>query len=333
MSSSYHILFSKEIDDHAWEFTPERVAEMLSSDGKAPSDTSVDSAYWTLEKKAPPSWPAVESERAWHGPVAVFLNNCVDACNCALGRSRGSAGKSHRWYDGLKFIVHDDPVEGEAKGIQTIRPDLVGGRGMDPNKRSSWSPKDPHTNQILVPVEVGRNWTSMVMQSVTHARTLFSASPSRQFALALGFRHVEAELRFLVFHRSGLTASIPLCVRDEQGRRDILRVFLSILSWKSANDAGFLEFYNDTHILLLRDKSDETGVVARVAEVIDDAPCVTGRASRVFLVVGPPCEGEGLESHFSTLSLTARKSRHQEPRAQTKRGDEIRMLFRPAMHQ
>ena len=156
MSSSYHLLFSKEIRDHAWEFTPKRVAEMLSSDGKALSDTSVDSAHWALEKKAPPSWPAVESERAWHGPVAVFLKNCVDVCHRALDCSRGSAGKSHRWYDDLKFIVHDKPVGGEAKGIQTIGPDLVGGRGMDPNERSSWSPKDTHsTNQILVPIEVG----------------------------------------------------------------------------------------------------------------------------------------------------------------------------------
>ena len=147
---------------------------------------------------------------------------------------------------------------------------------------------------MLLPVEVGADWAPIVNQAATYARRLFSASPSRQFAIVLGFRHVDAKLRFLVFHRSGLMGSQPFSVQGIQGRKDILRIFLSILGWTSANDAGFLEFCNDSEMCLPRYEGDETGVVARVAKVLHDSLHVRGRGSRVLLMEYPARGGRSL---------------------------------------
>ncbi|KAF9650143.1 hypothetical protein BDM02DRAFT_3078593, partial [Thelephora ganbajun] len=51
--------------------------------------------------------------------------------------------------------------------------------------------------------EVGGEWPRIVFHATTYARCLFSASPPRHFAIVLGFRYITAELRFLIFHRSG----------------------------------------------------------------------------------------------------------------------------------
>ncbi|KAJ7666542.1 hypothetical protein B0H17DRAFT_879763, partial [Mycena rosella] len=56
---------------------------------------------------------------------------------------------------------------------------------------------------IQIPVEVKDNWPDMVAQAATYARCLFSASPSRAFALVLAYHHTDCELRFLIFHRGG----------------------------------------------------------------------------------------------------------------------------------
>jgi len=47
------------------------------------------------------------------------------------------------------------------------------------------------------------------------------------------------------FHAGGLTSSPPLKPNDTQDHRDILRLFLSLLTWKSPGDAGLPEWCND----------------------------------------------------------------------------------------
>jgi len=320
---------SKGIHDHAWEFDAKRIAEMLSAAGKAPSNALVDSAHKALEKRVQHIWPIVGTERTWYTPIAMFLNHCVDACHGALDGSCRSVEWNRRWLGGLKFVVYDKATEDGIEGVSPVKPDLVGGLDVKPGERVAWSPKDPHTNQVLLPVEVKENWAPMVVQAATYARCLFSASPSRQFALVLGFRHTTAELRFLVFHRGGLTTSKPFYVKDEQGQKDILRVFLSILSWASPNDAGFLEFYNDIEMSLLRHEGDKTGVVARVAEVLHDGLCVQGRASRVLLMNYPTGEGKSAPC-IPALDPTVRTHKHTKAEVQAKEGDdETRMSFHP----
>ena len=316
---------SKEIRGHAWEFDAERIAQMLSATGKAPTETLVTSARTLMTN--PSSWPPAAGERECYPPIAVFLNKCVDACNGAFDRSKSTAAEDprSRLYGRLKFIVYDRPTVDGVESAAPVRPDLVGGFDLASDESVAWSPQGPGIKQVLLPVEVKADWAGMVNQAATYARCLFSASPSRHFVVVLGLRHTTAELRFLVFHRGGLTASHPLSVEDERGQRDILRIFLSILSWRCPEDAGFHGFYNDIEMSLPRHEKDETGVVARVEEVLHDSLCVQGRASRVLLMVYPTNSGREPEPCVPVPGPTVRTSKRLKGKAQTRQGD--RMSF------
>ena len=324
---------SKELRDHAWQFNAKRIAEMLSANGKGPPETLVKSTHKALckvIKEQEAGWPMGGTERVWYPPIAIFLNNCVDVCRGALHDYKFGVtiGSRPLFYDHLKFIVYDKTTADGVEGSSSVKPDLVGGLGLVPDDRVAWSPQDPVTKQVLLPVEVGADWVPMVFQATTYARCLFSASPSRQFAVVLGFRHVRAELRFLVFHRGGLTGSKPLSVKDEHGQKDVLRVLLSILSWKSAKDAGFSAFHNDLEMTLSRHKDDRGGVVASVAEVLHDDLCVLGRASRVLIMRYPTGEGKVPEPGIPTLGPTDRTRKRRGTGPQTGEGGEkIRMSF------
>jgi len=279
---------------------------MLSAANKCPPVALVDSVHRALMKKASPVWPTVDAEQPWYFPLAVFLNNCVDACHQVLDEHPG------------------------VEGASPVKPDLVGGLDLEPNERVAWSPRGSSIKRVLIPVEVKANWAPIIIQAVTYARCLFSASPSRQFSVALGFRHTEAELRFLVFHRGSLTGSKACSVKDSQDQKDILRIFLSILQWKSANDAGVLEFFNNSEMCLPRHEDDETGTVANVVEVLRDGLCVRGRASRVLLMSHPTGEGTKSEPPIATLNPTIRTREGPKTRSHTKQGDkESRMSFHP----
>ena len=324
---------SKELHDHAWEFDAKRVAEMLSANSKGPTKTLVESAHKALHKVLEEQafgWPSVRMERVWYPPIATFLNDCVDVCRDALRDSKSAAPIDLHppFYDPLNFIVYNNTTADGVEGASPVKPDLVGGLDLRPDDHVAWSPQNPLEKQVLLPVEVMADWAPMVLQAATYARCLFSASPSRQFALVLGFRHVTTELRFLAFHRSGLTGSKPLSVEDEAGKKDILRILLSILNWRSAEDAGFPSFHNDFEMSLLRYKDDKDGVVARVAKVLHNGFCVQGRASRVLLMRYPTGEGKEPEPHIPAPGPTTRSRKRPRTESQTEQGDEnIRMLF------
>ena len=300
---------------------------MLSANGKGPNEEIVDLAYEQLSKALGPDgkrlagWPKNAGlERDWYTHLAKFLDGCVDAC-------RGTTGDG--FYGDLKFIVYDRTTEDGVEGAAALKPVLVGGLGLVPGEKVAWSPQSPSTKQVLLPVEVKKDWAPMIHQAATYARCLFSISPSRQFAVVLGFRHTTNQLRFLVFHRGGLTGSLPFSVEAE-GLKDILRVFLSILAWESAEDAGFLGFYNGSKMSLLRHRDDKTGVVARVKEVLHDGLCVQGRAPRVVLVDYPTGEGKEpeLELPLPPPAPAVRTSERTKEKAQKKRATaETRMLL------
>ena len=77
-------------------------------------------------------------------------------------------------------------------------------------------------------------------------------SPLRKFALVLGYEYVLQEIRILVFHHGGLTSSKALKL-DDEGKED-LRIFLSILSWKTVVDAGLPLWCNNSDMILPGDK-------------------------------------------------------------------------------
>lgn len=257
---------SKEMGDYTWEFDAQRIAKMLSAADKCPPDPLVNLAHKSLEGNALPVWPSDYTNQVWYAPLAKFLNGCVDACHQALDEHSWPAQRSSRFYDRLNFIAYDKPTAEAIQGTSPVQPDLVGGLDLMPNERVAWELRNTSESikQALIPVEVGMSTSRIVVQASAYARYLFSATPSRQFAVALGVLPRLGKLRFFVFHRSGLTASQLCSVKDPQGQKDILRMFLSILEWTSANDAGFLEFFNGLQMSLPLHEGDETGVIARI---------------------------------------------------------------------
>ena len=317
---------SKELHGHAWQFDAQRIAEMLSATGKGPTEALVNSAYKALSRaleKQAPDWPTTGAERPWYPHIATFLNNCVSVCHSVLSAAAAEDPRP-RFYDHLKFIIYDKTT---VDGVEDAAP-VVGGLDLEHGEHVAWSLQDSHTKQVLLPVVVKKDWARIVHQSATYARCLFNTSPSRQFAMVLGFRHCNGEFRFLVFHRGGLTGSQPLSVKNEHGQKDILRVLLSVLSWRSAEDAGFPGFCNDFEMSLLRRKDDKDGVTARVTEVLHDGLCVQGRASRVLLMTYPTGEGREPEPCTSTPGPSVRTRKHTRSEIQTNRGDkDTRMPF------
>jgi hypothetical protein len=88
------------------------------------------------------------------------------------------------------------------------------------------------------------------LAGATYARCLIDAVP-----LIIEYNHVSTELRFLVFHVGGLTSS-PFKPQDCRA----LRLFLTLLTWKTRGDAGLPERYSDVGMFVQRNQDDKQGV-------------------------------------------------------------------------
>lgn len=73
------------------------------------------------------------------------------------------------------FIVYDKPTACWVEGASVVKLDLVGGQEPKPGVRTAWVPGRPDTNQVLLLVEVGRDWAVMVALAETYARCPFGA--------------------------------------------------------------------------------------------------------------------------------------------------------------
>ncbi|KAJ7692362.1 hypothetical protein B0H14DRAFT_834813 [Mycena olivaceomarginata] len=155
---------------------------------------------------------------------------------------------------------------------------------------------------MLLPVEVEDEWSELIAQAATYGRSLFSANPSRVFALVLGVNHRTKTLRFLLFHRGGLTTHTELQLDTPEGRAEILRVIMTILLWSEAQHAGFVSTSNDLHHLL--PVSPDSHTKATVTNVIHHSDCVRGRATRVTrLTCHSPNSGDTLEASVLPKNL------------------------------
>jgi hypothetical protein len=109
----------------------------------------------------------------------------------------------------------------------------------------------------------------------------------RIFALVLGFNHNNNQLRFLVFHRGGLAASDPYDITKPGNLRGVARLFLTLLSWRTAAEAGFLTCCSDTAYLLPADGVGKDYVRAKVEKILFRSLCIRGRMTHVFLLSLP----------------------------------------------
>ena len=98
--------------------------------------------------------------------------------------------------------------------------------------------------------------------------------------LVLGYEYDSQEIRILVFHHGGLTSSQALKL-NANGIKDLLHIFLAILSWKTVVDAGLPLWCDDYDMILPGEKGLQT---VQVKKVLHDTFALRGRCARVVLV-------------------------------------------------
>ncbi|KAJ7162646.1 hypothetical protein C8R43DRAFT_991048 [Mycena crocata] len=289
-----------EIDSQVWQFDATRISRMLSP--KKPKDEKLDlhdldnydcqvetrdfkdtlvAATNQLEALFPLSvWNKGPNERRHYEHLTAFLNSCVKHGGDALHsvNSRGS------WYEKLNFVTYDRETGDGVDGAHPLKPDLAGGTDIPDNATLYWSPpkgEGSEALQVKLPVEVKKNWAEMVSQAATYARCLFSANPSRVFAVVFAYNHTTYEFRCLIFHRGGLTAQKNAKLTTRDGRTDVLRIVMTLLLWSEPQDAGFMSTSDDFEYFLPQSPGGENYIEATVKQVLHESICVRGRATRV----------------------------------------------------
>jgi hypothetical protein len=302
-----------ELKDATWELEPEQLARALSAKTRkqnaSPLTIAADSRdkleYYDVKidklnkelnfalrlfKLSPLVSESNETDN--YLPLCNFMNHCLKICCMALGTKKA-------YYGDLGFIKYDRKMGDRVKGAEPLKPDIAGTQKPQKGREVKfwWTPPTGERSVTMeLPVEVKRDWKQLVSQAVTYARCLSYAEPLRQFSLVLAYNHAELKLRFLVFHAGGLTASTGLLVNEPDHRRDILRLFLSLLTWESPGDAGIPEWGNNTDMFVQSNSDDNKGVRMKVKKVLYDKLAICGCKQRVVHlqrpehpVPTPPC--------------------------------------------
>lgn len=180
-------------------------------------------------------------------------------------------------------------------------------QSIDPIKLELfWRPPNGRErNALLLPFEVkSDSWPELIRQAGTYARCMLAAHPYRMFALVIGYKYDTQELSFLIFHRGGLTGCEPLKLTDKKGRREMLRLFLTILTWDSPADAGIPEWTDGSTILLPSGPEGKSSRSFQVEELLYNTNCILGRATWVARLVTwgllPPEPPQGSETADQT---------------------------------
>ncbi|KAF5374056.1 hypothetical protein D9757_010723 [Collybiopsis confluens] len=219
-------------------------------------------------------WTTHDDERSHYTGLVKFLNTGLDSCKAGLGSEVQQA-----IYKELKFYAWDKPMQDGVDGAHPLKPDLAGVLGEGEPDSLFWRPLLGGRG-IEIPGEVKGIWPELVVQAATYARSLFSGYPLRQFALVIGYNHKERAVRFLVFHRGGLTASKPLKLESKQGQEDLILLLSSILTWKSLADAGFPAWCNEKETQVHLPAIYPTPV--NIHNDLHHSACVRGRAAHVY---------------------------------------------------
>ena len=244
-----------------------------------PFDHALSYVVDHLDTFSPPSDPG---EIAYYNPLAEFLTGCVRVCHDALDEQEGFPDRQDRWYNDLEFVV-EKSVASDVEDAAPHKPDIAGGKGISKLKeRLCWTSPDNPTRGIMLPVVVKNEWKSMVSQAATYARSLFARSPMRIFALVLAFNQKNKELRFMVFHHGGLAASHAYIITQEEGLREVARLFLTLALWRTATEAGYVSCCNNTTYLLPADANGVNHLSAAVDAPLFQSLCIRGRMTHVF---------------------------------------------------
>ncbi|KAF9040342.1 hypothetical protein BDP27DRAFT_1455315 [Rhodocollybia butyracea] len=278
-------LIHPELEGQTWTLPTDMLARALSAKQRKPDAGPLKTRVQKIPIRA--SHHFVNSnptllldepvERAFYPGLCNFLNRCVNSCATAL---RHHEPNRPVFLQRLEFFTWDKSMKDGIDEAEPLKPDLAGLFCNEAPSELYWSPPSGGT-QMKIPVEVKSSWSDLVLQAGTYARSLFSAAPLRQYALVLGYNQKERVFRFLVFHRGGLTASHPLELDDAGDQKDLVRLFLSIFTWKDRGDAGLPRWCNENQACLPGTQDVEHFLV-NIERLLYRSTCVRGRSTRVF---------------------------------------------------
>ncbi|KAK7061342.1 hypothetical protein R3P38DRAFT_2828966 [Favolaschia claudopus] len=179
--------------------------------------------------------------------------------------------------------VRDEPA---------LEPDLCGVSDPDSDEILYWSPRNSRrskNSRVLLPVALGDDWTEIMARAATYGRSMFHTDFFRVFAVVLGINYAEKNLRFLIFHRGGLTSHRELALDKREGREAVLRLIMTLLLWSDPTHAGLMSVSNEVGFLL--PGSSGSPVLVAADKVIHDSTCIRGRGTRVFRLSCDPPNG------------------------------------------
>ncbi|KAF7316184.1 hypothetical protein MIND_00136600 [Mycena indigotica] len=260
-------------------------------------------------------------------PLAKFLNLCLTHGMNSLTKAKIiSKSDSEFSYTNSKFLVYARPTADGVLKEAPLQPDIVlvpKNTGHDSAKirvrdgiRLVWNRLDSKDIQIQIVVEVKNEWTELIRQAATYGRAAFSAFPLLTWVLAMGYNQATGKLRFLIFHRGGLTCSPPLNIFDDAGRDDCLKIIMAVLTCNTPSAHGYVEWCDGPRVRLpvsinnARQVSEY--VDASIKDVLHSDTCCRGRATQVYSLTysWPPAN---LTSESSPTTGTAQHWLHTAP--------------------
>ena len=160
-------------------------------------------------------------------PFIHLLNIIIRAANCCL--------TSPRYLEALRFYPHGAEMrENLDSGTQTrkpLKPEILGLLHSCTLQQPSW-------NDVSVFVEVNARLVDAIKRLETYARNHLIFNRRRSFSIAISFNHKDMSLRFLCFHRSGISISSQLHLREEDGFRSAVEHMVGLLSIKDEEAFG-----------------------------------------------------------------------------------------------
>ncbi|KAH8992032.1 hypothetical protein EDB92DRAFT_1816151 [Lactarius akahatsu] len=152
-------------------------------------------------------------EKKSYEPLTHFLNIIVDVANTHFTHTR--------YLKDLRFTPYDVGMGNILDSGKPLKPDVLG-------LLHPYTPDGPKIvwDDVAVIVEAKDRPVDMVKQLAT-----------RSFSITIAFDHRALTMRFLCFHRSGVSASELLKLKEEDGFRSVVEHMVGILSIR--DEAGF----------------------------------------------------------------------------------------------
>ena len=172
-----------------------------------------------------PQFPSrFRAETKSYEPLTHLLNIIIRAADRCL--------TSPRYLEGLQFYPYDAEMLDKLDSTKPLKPDILGVHSRTSYQRPvSW-------NDVAIYIEVNSNVVETIKQLATYARTHLTLNRRRSFSIGMSFDHTMMVLRFLCFHRSGISASPALHLKRENDFKSFVEHMVRLLSIKDEEAFG-----------------------------------------------------------------------------------------------